>query len=144
MTTSDPEEPTVFATKVTAMDVRDRSVLVESPVGRLALIADRPSCPDLGDEPELPRETGSILAIDAWCPHLDGPLWEGSARDGEIACPWHRWRYSLKTGQCTWAPAGDAEEAAETQIQIYPTREGADGCLEIVLTPENGVEVGSE
>lgn len=144
MSMSDPEEPAVFATEVTREEVLHRSVLVDSPRGRLALIADRPSCPDPSDQPESKGESGNIVAIDAWCPHLDGPLWEGSARDGEVACPWHRWRYSLKTGQCTWAPAGDAEEAAETEIQIYPTHEGADGCLEIVLRPENGAEVGSE
>ncbi len=144
MTTSEPEEPTVFATEVTAKDVLDRSVLVDSPKGRLALIADRPSCPEEGREPESPGQSSEIMAIDAWCPHIDGPLWEGSARDGEIACPWHRWRYSLKTGQCTWAPSGDAEEAAETEIQIYATQEGADGCLEIILKPKNGTELGFE
>ena len=148
MTTCEPEEPTVFATEVKPEDVLDRSVLVDSPRGRLALIADRPSCPGPEASPKEIGGSSQIVAIDAWCPHLDGPLWEGSARDGEIACPWHRWRYSLTTGQCTWAPKGDAEEAAETEIQIYPTREGADGCLEIILKSKNGPptesEVGSE
>ena len=144
MTKSEPEEPIVFATEVTAEAVGDRSVLVETPKGRLALVVDGSICPDQPYPPESPPTSGSIVAIDAWCPHLDGPLWEGSTHSGEIACPWHRWRYSLRTGQCTWAPAGDAEEAAETEIQIYATREGADGFLEIVLSSETDGEVGSE
>ncbi len=130
-----PEEPAVFATKVTAKEVHDRGVLVDTPKGRLALIVDTGApC----KEPESlfsPSPSGDIVAIDAWCPHIDGPLWEGSAHGGEIACPWHRWRYSLTTGKCTWAPAGDAEEAAETEIQVYRTREAADGTLEILLSP---------
>ena len=144
MTTAEPEEPAVFATEVTAKDVQDKSVLVDSPRGRLAIVANRPSSPGSGDEPETPATSGDIVAIDAWCPHIDGPLWEGSARDGEIACPWHRWRYSLKTGQCTWAPAGDAEEAAETEIAIYATQEGPNGCLEIILDPKNDAELKPE
>lgn len=144
MSRAEPKEPSVFPTEVTAEEVRDRSVLVDSPRGRLALVADRPSCPEEAPLPEAQGKSSKIIAIDAWCPHIDGPLWEGSARDGEISCPWHRWRYSLATGRCTWAPAGDAEEAAETEIQVYPTQEGADGYLAIILRPGRDAEVGSE
>ena len=128
-----PEEPAVFPTKVTANEVRERGVLVDTPKGRLALIVDTgiEEC----DASSLfsPGSMGKIVAIDAWCPHIDGPLWEGSSHGGEIACPWHRWRYSLSTGKCTWAPAGDAEEAAETEIQVFRTQEAADGTLEILI-----------
>ncbi|MFT5734175.1 MAG: nitrite reductase/ring-hydroxylating ferredoxin subunit [Planctomycetota bacterium] len=139
-----PEEPAVFPTKVTAAEVRERGRLVETPRGRLALIAYGPSEAPKTGNPELPFETGKIVAIDAWCPHIDGPLWEGSARDGEVACPWHRWRFSLATGRCTWAPAGDAEEAAETEIQVFGTRINADGFLEILFPPQDGLQLGSE
>lgn len=142
MKLTDPEEPTVFRTEISPGEVQDRAALVDTPVGRLALVVDR-AREDRGSpaasEPETPGPTGEILAIDAWCPHIDGPLWEGSAVDGEIACPWHRWRFSLHTGQCTWAPAGDAEEAAETEIQVFRTRLSADGYVEILLRPlDNG------
>lgn len=100
------EEVRVFATGVNEIDIDEQPTLVESPAGTLALV----------------RRGAAIVAIDAWCPHIDGPLWEGSTSEGEIACPWHGWRYSLHTGACTWAPRGDVEEAAETEIRIYRTR----------------------
>lgn len=112
------DDTDLFATDVAADDVTpDRPRLVETPAGRLALV----------------RDGETLRAIDAWCPHLDGPLWEGTTAGGEIACPWHRWRYSLSTGRCTWAPAGDAEEAAETEIRILATRTGADGRVAVLL-----------
>jgi len=86
-----------------------RPHLVDTPRGRFALTA---------------LEDGRIVAFEAWCPHLDGPLWEGSVRGDEVACPWHAWRYSLRTGECTWAPAGDAEEAAETCLERFECDEG--------------------
>lgn len=132
-----PEEPAVFRTGVKAAEVYVRGQLVDTPKGRLALIVHRKGPDGPGErgneEPQTPSFSGDIRAIDAWCPHIDGPLWEGSALDGEIACPWHRWRFSLETGRCTWAPAGDAEEAAETKIQVYMTRESADGYVEILF-----------
>ncbi|MEM1452402.1 MAG: Rieske (2Fe-2S) protein [Planctomycetota bacterium] len=112
---------TVVPTGVRADDVaEDGPRLVKTPAGDLALVRD-------GD---------AVVAVDAWCPHLDGPLWEGSSADGQIACPWHGWRFSLETGLCVWAPRGDAEEAAETEIRILATRTEADGTLGIVLPLE--------
>lgn len=89
-----------------------RACLVDTPRGRFALTA---------------LDDGRVVAFEAWCPHLDGPLWEGSIRGDEVACPWHAWRYSLRTGGCTWAPAGDAEEAAETCLDRYECDEGGPG-----------------
>jgi len=118
MSEDDPARPELFATGVRAADVTAEGPrLVETPRGKLALV----------------RDGEAVVAIDAWCPHLDGPLWEGSAASGEIACPWHRWRFSLRTGLCTWAPAGDAEEAAETEIRIFRTRIAEGGRLGIVF-----------
>lgn len=94
-----------------------RARLVETPRGRFALTL---------------LEDGRAVAFEAWCPHLDGPLWEGTRRADEVACPWHAWRYSLLTGECTWAPAGDAEEAAETCLDRFECdAEGPEGRLRI-------------
>ena len=120
MTEHEPRGPEVFATDVEAAAVTDQTpTLVEGPRGKLALV----------------RHGERVVAIDAWCPHLDGPLWEGSSAGGEIACPWHRWRYSLDSGRCTWAPAGDAEEAAETSIEVYSTALDDRGCVQVLLGP---------
>ena len=41
---------------------------------------------------------GQFYAIDNTCPHQGGPLGEGKV-DGEVVtCPWHEWKYNLKTG----------------------------------------------
>jgi nitrite reductase (NADH) small subunit/3-phenylpropionate/trans-cinnamate dioxygenase ferredoxin subunit len=41
---------------------------------------------------------GTIYALDNTCPHAGGPLGEG-VLDGEcVECPWHGWRYNVKTG----------------------------------------------
>ncbi len=42
---------------------------------------------------------GAVLAAQAFCPHLEGPLFEGTLHADEIVCPWHQWRYSLRTGR---------------------------------------------
>lgn len=108
---------TTFDTGLRAEDARANPGLVDTPVGQLALVED----------------AGEWVAIEPWCPHLDGPVWEGSVADGQIACPWHGWRFSLTTGECTWAPRGDAEEAAETELRRLPVHEGPGGTLVIEL-----------
>ena len=118
MGADDRGELDVFVTEVLASAVTaDDPVLVDSPLGKLALVLD-------GDV---------VLAVEAWCPHLDGPLWEGSTAQGEIACPWHGWRFSLRTGACVWSPRGDAEEAAETSLRVLATRTDSSGFVEVVL-----------
>ena len=38
---------------------------------------------------------------DARCPHNKGPLEQGWIRDGTtLVCPWHRFRFDLRTGEC--------------------------------------------
>lgn len=75
------------------------------------------------------RAASGWIAVEAWCPHVDGPLWEGSRHADELACPWHQWRYSLATGRCVWAPPADAEEAAETELLRCAVSIGARGTL---------------
>jgi len=47
----------------------------------------------------LYRVGTAVWAVQAFCPHLDGPLFEGTLSGGTITCPWHRWRYDLATGE---------------------------------------------
>ena len=56
----------------------------------------------------LYRRGDRVLAAQSFCPHLDGPLFQGTLSGDTITCPWHRWRYSLRTGERLEAPA-DAE-----------------------------------
>ena len=47
------------------------------------------------------RLEGSVVCVQAFCPHLEGPLFQGSVAAGEVTCPWHLWRYDLRSGRRT-------------------------------------------
>jgi nitrite reductase/ring-hydroxylating ferredoxin subunit len=42
---------------------------------------------------------GEVLCAQAFCPHLEGPLFQGTLAGERITCPWHQWRFDLRTGQ---------------------------------------------
>jgi nitrite reductase (NADH) small subunit/3-phenylpropionate/trans-cinnamate dioxygenase ferredoxin subunit len=65
---------------------------------------------DLDPERPLPVETpwgsialyvvgGEVLASQSFCPHLEGPLFQGTRSGETITCPWHLWRFSLRSGE---------------------------------------------
>ncbi len=41
---------------------------------------------------------GEVRAAQSFCPHLGGPLFQGTIRGEIVMCPWHLWCFSLKTG----------------------------------------------
>jgi nitrite reductase (NADH) small subunit/3-phenylpropionate/trans-cinnamate dioxygenase ferredoxin subunit len=41
---------------------------------------------------------GSYYAIDDACPHRGSSLHEGKVDQGVVLCPWHQWRFDLRTG----------------------------------------------
>ncbi len=41
-----------------------------------------------------------VYAIDNHCPHLGGPLAQGELEEDTVTCPWHGWRFNIKTGAC--------------------------------------------
>ena len=42
---------------------------------------------------------GKYFALDNSCPHRGGPLGEGHLDGGVVVCPWHGWRFDLRSGQ---------------------------------------------
>ena len=42
---------------------------------------------------------GTIYALDNMCQHAGGPLGEGKIKDDIVICPWHGYRYNIKTGK---------------------------------------------
>jgi nitrite reductase/ring-hydroxylating ferredoxin subunit len=48
---------------------------------------------------------GTFYAIDNSCPHRGGPLGEGDVEDGIVVCPWHAWRWDVRTGRNANNPA---------------------------------------
>ncbi len=75
---------------------------------------------------------GELYAIDNACAHTGGPLSEGVVRDGAVTCPFHWWRFDLRTGRRKGA--GHVRQMTYAVDQI-------DGAI-LVDIPEPGVEVG--
>lgn len=42
---------------------------------------------------------GAFYAVDNTCPHSGGPLGEGSLDGDIVVCPWHGWRFNVRTGE---------------------------------------------
>ncbi len=60
---------------------------------------------------------GEYHVSDARCPHNSGPLAEGWVRDEDrmLICPWHWFRFDLRTGRCGVHPRYD--------LRVYPVVE---------------------
>ena len=48
--------------------------------------------------------SGTFYAIDNCCIHRGGPLAEGYLDNDRVECPWHGWRFDLKTGMTNANP----------------------------------------
>ena len=54
---------------------------------------------EVGDKPiAVFNCDGTFYAIDDTCPHQGGPLGEGELAGTVVTCPWHEWRYDIRTG----------------------------------------------
>jgi nitrite reductase/ring-hydroxylating ferredoxin subunit len=42
---------------------------------------------------------GEVVCVQAFCPHMEGPLFEGSCSGKRLVCPWHGWTYDLSNGK---------------------------------------------
>ncbi|MEO6710480.1 MAG: Rieske 2Fe-2S domain-containing protein [Planctomycetota bacterium] len=78
-------DPTEFDSLIDAGVDLTRPQPIETPWGVLALF----------------RVDGAVICVQAFCPHLQGPLFQGSVAAGEVTCPWHLWRFDLRTGRRT-------------------------------------------
>jgi nitrite reductase (NADH) small subunit/3-phenylpropionate/trans-cinnamate dioxygenase ferredoxin subunit len=67
---------------------------------------------------------GKFFATQPNCLHRQGPLAEGTL-DGEIVtCPWHGWRYNVRSGEHAMNPS--------ITLKTYPTRvDGTNVLVEI-------------
>lgn len=98
-------------------------------VGRLDEIPDggsirRTAC---GKEIALFRKGDQIYAIDAACPHRSGPL-DGAALEEDfiVTCPWHGWRFDIRTGKSPTHPGQVSCYAVKVEngeIKVSATQE---------------------
>jgi nitrite reductase/ring-hydroxylating ferredoxin subunit len=42
---------------------------------------------------------GTVRAVENTCVHLENPIDDGPVVGGCVTCPWHGWRYDLRTGE---------------------------------------------
>jgi nitrite reductase (NADH) small subunit len=42
---------------------------------------------------------GTLYALDNTCPHAGGPIGEGTIAGDVVTCPWHGWRFNVRTGE---------------------------------------------
>ena len=47
----------------------------------------------------LTKIESGYYAVDARCPHQGGPLGDGEVCEGKIRCPWHGYKFDLKSGK---------------------------------------------
>lgn len=40
-----------------------------------------------------------LFAVQSFCPHLMGPLFQGTIAGETVTCPWHQWRFDLSSGR---------------------------------------------
>lgn len=51
-----------------------------------------------GAEVCIANVNGEFCAISNTCPHKGGPLADGTLDGDLVTCPWHGWKFSVKTG----------------------------------------------
>ena len=57
-----------------------------------------------GEQVALFNVDGEFFAINNTCLHRGGPLGEGFLEGDVVTCPWHGWRYNVKTGSNLMVP----------------------------------------
>lgn len=63
-----------------------------------------------GTEVALFNVEGRFFAITNTCPHRGGPLGEGFLEGDTVTCPWHGWRFNVKTGVSPVMPTVKAQQ----------------------------------
>ncbi len=76
---------------------------------------------------------GEIRAFEAFCPHMEGPLFAGSIAGGIVTCPWHAWRYSLTDGARIDGECPPSGPEARPLVQ-YAVRTSTQGTV-VLLDP---------
>ena len=79
---------------------QQRATPIETPWGKFALHL-------VGDE---------VVCVQAFCPHMEGPLFEGTRSKSQLVCPWHGWTYDHSS--CERVDAGEGERECLTRLSV--------------------------
>ena len=67
--------------------------------GVAAVMASLPKTVTLGGETfRIVDISGQLMAHSTLCPHMQGPLDVEPLQGSEVTCPWHGYRFDLRTG----------------------------------------------
>jgi nitrite reductase/ring-hydroxylating ferredoxin subunit len=58
---------------------------------------------------------GEVFAIKNQCPHMGGDLGEGFLTGDIVRCPWHGWKFSIRTGKM---PEADVVAVRTYEVKI--------------------------
>jgi nitrite reductase/ring-hydroxylating ferredoxin subunit len=76
----------------------------------------------------LVRLESGLFAVDGRCPHRGGPMAEGKLEGCALRCPWHGFKYDVRTGQPVWPEGWDPLPAYAVRVR--------DGMVELLIAPE--------
>src|ERR1700719_1433056 len=98
------EDVSMMSERQTQLDTTRRRKTADAPMilGSLAEVRDRlPLTIELaGRKFRIVESGGDLIAYSTVCPHRLGPLGESEVRAGIVECPWHGYRYDIRTRQC--------------------------------------------
>jgi|HubBroStandDraft_1064217.scaffolds.fasta_scaffold1264592_1 nitrite reductase/ring-hydroxylating ferredoxin subunit len=73
---------------------------------------------DVGGRPvAIFRVGGNLLAIDARCPHVGGPLDQGTVEGSSVVCPLHGSKFDLETGAVQDGPARSGVASYSVRVE---------------------------
>jgi len=103
----DPQEHETGVTRA-SLDP-ERATPIETPWGKYALHL-------VGEE---------VVCVQAFCPHMEGPLFEGTRSGSQLVCPWHGWIYDLSTCE----KVGSGEGGRDRLARLFVVDRGDEGLV---------------
>lgn len=103
----------------------DRRIERAEAAGREVVLGPRadltlPSPVEVGGRSFVVNESeGELVVYPALCPHQLGPLGDAELSDGAVTCPWHGYRFDVRSGDCL---TGQTCRFAE--VPVIDEREG--------------------
>ncbi|MEP2990792.1 MAG: Rieske (2Fe-2S) protein [Parasphingorhabdus sp.] len=107
------EDQVLMTGRQQALDRRSETAVTEMDTLELGLVEDlQQALPIVFDFQDnrycLNQWKGEWVVYGATCPHLLGPLGDGTVgEDGSVSCPWHGYRFDIKSGRNLDGKCGD-------------------------------------
>jgi nitrite reductase/ring-hydroxylating ferredoxin subunit len=57
---------------------------------------------------------GRFVAFENRCPHYNAPIGMGRIKDGIVTCPWHFFRFDIRSGEAVGLPS-------TMRLRMFPT-----------------------